>query len=112
MKEQLISFQVAKLAKEKGFALSRFDYPKYCDEGKIHNNNWNIGISAPTQSLLQHWLREKHIIVWCVPSFKSWTCFYSKDDPAIGLTQVNNTVSFGTYKEALEKGLLEALKLI
>ena len=67
MEEQLISFETAKLAKEKGFT---YAYEFYDKEGNIvdfgivggwtdcHDENY----AAPTQSLLQKWLREKHDI--------------------------------------------------
>ena len=66
MKEQLISFSTAKLAKEKGF--DNYDVANYYREGINYALN-NSGTStikevgnypAPTQSLLQKWLREKH----------------------------------------------------
>lgn len=85
MEDQLISFETAKLAKEKGFEEYCFSY--YNLKGEIKHNysengsstdvdfrvdledlldNFNRGIpntySAPTQSLLQKWLREVHKI--------------------------------------------------
>lgn len=92
MKEDLISFETAKLAKEKGFDIPVFYFIKDCGEGlgiishleceiiescefneilenhnlKKEENIW----SQPTQSLLQKWLREKHNIhVYVVTSF-------------------------------------------
>ena len=101
MKEELISFKTAKLAKEKGF-----------------NNNFIIGNvynTNPTQNLLQKWLREVHgTIVQVECNFwdkiEGWntystTIFYKTHDIA--------TKSFyKTYEEALELGLQEALKII
>ncbi len=70
MEEQLISFETAKLAKEKGFDI-------ICQKGFNPNNGniiegnlWfvlntlesNYHIQCPTQSLLQRWLREVHNI--------------------------------------------------
>jgi len=67
---------------------------------------------APTQSLLQKWLREKHNIqITILRGFdggsKNW--FYIGE---IGLVIANKRVSLGTYEEALEEALLESLKLI
>lgn len=136
MKEQLISFETAKLAREK-----RFDFESkyfYTDNfGLCHiggegdflynsdgdylydcNGEFEFGKKyyTPTQSLLQKWLREIH-----------------KIDISLALNQfgygymyaVNNiktctnikTLKGGpnnkfTYEEALEQGLQEALKLI
>lgn len=65
--------------------------------------------SAPTQSLLAKWLREKHNIH--LIAYKNinidgydW-CFITTD----GITNIN---SYKTYEEAYEIGLQEALKLI
>ena len=66
MKERLISFKTAKLAKDKGFNIHcRTAFSK--DGGMWENedfpyNSFNDNIFAPTQSLLQKWLREKHSI--------------------------------------------------
>lgn len=117
MKEELISFKTAKLAKEKGFssATSR----QYDSKGECHHA-LSIGIgadeylkrtAAPTQSLLQKWLREEHCTdVLIVPALKE-----NHYEPLIIDNNENQTVSdecFVCYEEALEKGLYEALKLI
>jgi hypothetical protein len=105
MKEQLITFKTAKLAKEKGFSLGRHDYPRYDPSGDFQYINYTIGISAPTQSLLQKWLREKkNIFVYCMPTMnnKSWHNNIASHNPSF----------IGTYEEALEISLQEALKLI
>jgi len=133
MEDQLVSFETAKLAKEK-----KFNYP--C-RGKIEcshyhfikNNiipsnistsnkemfapikNWNIDIktnrgqfdrytSLPTQSLLQKWLREVHNIHF----FILGTMPYYVG----GGDLVEYYYNFDTYEKAFEKGLQEALKLI
>jgi hypothetical protein len=129
MKDKLISFKTAKLAKEKGFDEECGDFFEIDNESNIlssshglaviKRNNIKHFISAPTQSLLQKWLREKyHIVVQ--PMFiggltkaTSWYDFiyYSnltdgEDDKKIV------DLKYKTYEEALEKGLQEALKLI
>lgn len=65
MKEQCISFETSKLAKEKGFP----DYEctrYYLADGSIVSANW-VDIYEPkeyypivSQSLLQKWLRDEH----------------------------------------------------
>lgn len=149
MKEQLISFDTAKLAKEKGFDIScqyyydndgnlpdrwessgsstDTDVPIYLEEFEenYNSNNWvgNIKCSAPTQSLLQKWLREVHELqVQCFPlTGGKWEgiIFY--------LNKPFNSYSFqakmshiwetdqyewDSHEETLERGLYEALKLI
>lgn len=128
MKDELISFETAKLAKEKGFHERVIYY--YIDSTKcvdriapgahshLHVSNKKEGYhSAPTQSLLQRWLREVHgIHVWVVPNLL-WQTYHFE-----GLVDRKNThksnLTFSddlmkdTYEEALEAGLLEALKFI
>lgn len=126
MKEQLISFETAKLAKEKGFNIpcKYFYKEKYINAIEyevVHDGhleaNWNENFkyspaecSAPTQSLLQKWLRDKYEIIICI--------IFELDSYEILIDNKHNTGSFQvgdvykTYEEALEVGLQEALKLI
>jgi len=155
MKEDLITFKTAKLAKEKGFEIPSARF--YCTDGVIRfhpfsifhldedevdeleedsilindgkfivslweDRNLTIGnILAPTQSLLQKWLREGHNInvsvrhviedyYICEMTFLS-SRYMFKDAHKIYLYSLIGT-HFKTYEEALEKGLQEALKLI
>ena len=132
MEEQLVSFKTALLAKEK-----KFDIPTlYCYEWvKNHEvtvckneqnigslDNWNdhtgeengynlIFYSAPTQSLLQKWLREKHnihiSILHCILSSNEIKYFIFK-----GTLKWNWGLVYNTYEEALEEALYQALVLI
>ena len=152
MKEQLISSETAKLAKEKGFSWEVYDFyyqeksnfKPYLTRGSEYDSDrdckwdWNLNggvsgellkiipypnsnkgyyYSAPTQSLLQKWLREKHkihIIVYVMEN-SDGNIYYD-----FGLKRIVNYLSdnsskpmeFSTYEEALEVGLQEALKLI
>ena len=139
MQEQLITFEIAKLAKEKGFNL---ESKNYCTkDGLLYesdnsfNLDWNdknvsseeltwdddfpethICYTAPTQSLLQKWLREKHNIL-VEPSWEGTHEIYSINYRIIIL---GNTIykdfrgcfDGQSYEQALEVGLQEALKLI
>lgn len=119
MTEELVSFETAKLAKEKGF---KHNSKCYGGNGEIlenienHNNNimQRFRYAAPTQSLLQKWLRKKHNIhIWLIPSeidktYRAYVGYGIKLD----LLENSFTQSFETYEETLEKGLQEALKLI
>lgn len=66
--DELISFETAKLAKEKGFNAKCYHYYQ---RGELQSdgcfNRHNKGVdsicSAPTQSLLQRWLREEKGII-------------------------------------------------
>lgn len=119
MKDQLISFNTAKLAKKKGFDLLTVNgITEYnvIKSGKYNlPMDWNGSdfISCPTQSLLQKWLREKHNIE--VISLRAEDfMFYKYKVSNIKKLKINLKAGFefNTYEEALEKGLQEALKLI
>lgn len=134
MKEQLVSLEVARLLKEKGFDIPcRFCY------GAVSDSLWNLleerrgtwcetdiefdwndckvsmidnSISAPTQSLAQKWLREeKNIIVIadynCV-GYAVWNYEIFTDKHYFIMSEK----AFDTYEKALEAGLIETLKLI
>lgn len=125
MKEQLISFETAKLAKEKGFD---WEVNKSYIQSKNHIFIQDIGqpwkstheqFDAPTQSLLQKWLREeKRIYIGMgfgrtAGSMKyKFYAKYSDMNLSEQDRELRTTVWFKTYEEALEEGLKEALKLI
>ena len=140
MKEQLISFETAKLAKEKGFdiPIRQQNGVFVLSTGKIDNiistdkiSNWNddkyVDIcSAPTQSLLQRWLRERYDIYVTALPFRDvedevelcWYFSLVEDSEELDDILCNESHlgasddNYKTYEEALEKGLQEALKLI
>jgi len=109
MKEQLIQFETAKLAKEKGF-----DW----EWGILYNRLDNyLFIDLPTQSLLQKWLREKHKIFIELGLVDSLNDYWVRVDVStlssletIWRNDPNNHLE--TYEQALEAGLIEGLKLI
>ena len=129
MKEQLVNFETAKLAKEKGF--NHIKANCYGDnmcyqlpEGNLINavkGNVKLGyILAPTQSLLQKWLREVHNIhIYVEPYWKEEDAKNINVKPEYcawyihGQIDIDEVPEFDkTYEEALEKGLQDALKLI
>tara|TARA_R110000851_G_scaffold36063_1_gene94386 strand:- start:121 stop:546 length:426 start_codon:yes stop_codon:yes gene_type:complete len=141
MKEQLITFNTAKLAKEKGFnwGCNYFYTPdkkpyitrgyEYRSDAYVEDHNWNAGMgsyptkasdvlcSAPTQSLLQKWLREEHKINVesnYLPNIQKYSCLYipMRGKACISDRKYVSKLKFDTYEEALEEGLQEALKLI
>lgn len=128
MEEQLISLKTAKLAKEKGFVQHKGVFKMYKDEdGHLFQNVGpaydilNHCSHAPSQSLLQKWLREEHgIDVLPYNKFKrpnsAWAVnvnegYNTRLDFLPSTNRVGDEIT-GTYEEALEKGLQEALKLI
>ena len=117
MKEQLIKFETAKLAKEKGFDWEVID--GFTLEGKpipfanFGYYNWNEeirDISQSTQSLLQKWLREIHDI-HLLNSFQFEQHVF-RVVTNIAFSNPINTHRYSSYEEALEIALKIALKLI
>ena len=125
MQEQLVSFKVAKLAKEKGFDNIHVDVYYHINKGYTLgyamcisevNKQTDGCLLAPTQSLLQKWLREKHNIL-VEPCWEGTHEIYSINYRIIIL---GNTIykdfrgcfDGQSYEQALEEGLYEALTLI
>jgi len=120
MKDEIVTFETAKLACQKGFDVEcKLIYntigqawpPHY---GTMSNSDIDSGArcTAPTQALLQRWLREKHkIFVYCIP--KGFVKGSGRK-----IIRWGNNISIrenkysSTYEIALESGLKEALKLI
>ena len=143
MEEQLISYETAKLAKEKGF--DEKVYREYDKSGYLRCTSKSADVvlgpydellksteyPAPTQSLLQRWLREVHnCFIDILPhrdgdsKNKQWKSkkdvfwsvevdYYGKDFKIELTDDADFTQHFNkSYEEALEIGLQEALKLI
>src|SRR3989304_3680549 len=131
--DMLVSFKTAMLAKKKGFDwLIWYVYdtkrPENIPQRYFHRYNWNTGtvynylnnlcISAPTQSVLQKWLREVHKIHVNVDKEYDnnyWSTNICKLDGDFkwllsGLDR--KYTEFKSYEDALEAGLIEALKRI
>lgn len=108
MIDEIVTLETAKLAKEKGYPNDgelpiRAYYPK-------------IRYFAPTQSLLQRWLREVHGINMLLERYPDYYWVYGwiweESNPLNHNTELDFSVEGDTYEEALEKGLQEGLRLI
>ena len=125
MEDTRVTFETAKLTKEKGFPQEpnklKIPYYNYKGEFKGDVKDWLRkylrkedtsdveSVSAPTQSLLAKWLREEHnihLIAYKNINIDGYDWCYITTD---GITNIN---SYKTYEEAYEIGLQEALKLI
>lgn len=127
MKDELITYDTAVLAKTKGFnELTWFfspvkseviPHPGVYEVSSVRkHNNIDDWLAIPTQSLLQRWLREMHHIqVTAAPYQKvhetepgfHWLYGYQ-----VWKKDVTGADEFYTYESALEAGLQTALKLI
>lgn len=112
MEEKLVSYEVAKLAKEVGFNVVteyRFFYNSELTT-KTPSQSSKPTIYAPTQSLLQKWLREVHSIDITIALVATQYGFYIHK----GRNYTNDGESYsflGTYEQALEQAILKAIKL-
>jgi hypothetical protein len=124
MKEELVSFETAKLLKEKGF-VNLSDKSYVLSEGvrygllsnftnKCNNSVEEDRIEAPTQSLAQKYLREKYGIHINVDFGIGWG--YQLIPVGWGGERFSEKFiddkGYNTYEEALEEGLKEGLTLI
>lgn len=147
--EVLLQLNTAQLAKEKGFDIPcEYFYRCYVDSDEpdlyhyeevrgsgfayLRENKEDFEYSAPTQSLLQKWLREVHNLrVFCTfetidDSETAWVWNIVSDNEK-GKGKKKDTWDFydritsfdegrmrwyNEYEDALEDGLFEALKLI
>ena len=118
--EQICTYEVCKLAKEKGFNVPTIGY-YLIDAGDWYKTavykDWNdstIRCSAPTQSLLQRWLREEKGY-YVYPFFDNesrrwtWVCRELTGDKWIQLLDFEERY-FDTYELALEDALKYALE--
>lgn len=133
MRDELILLKTAILAKEKGFdeqSYRLFYKETLIPSDESNSNKFNeINVySAPTQSLLQRWLRESHNVFIEVKRAgsspiegttkrekKFLTIILMGHDMSPYPLQIdgnygNGTLFMDSYEQALEHGLIEALK--
>ena len=123
--DEIVTYEVAKLAKEKGFREKCIAH-YYDDTKDLYRSsnpqcyNWGGNTSdAPTQSLLQRWLREEKGVTICVDIFDDgWffdiSTFYKQDTGVyeVDIPYKSSNVSpvYDTYELALEDALKYALE--
>jgi len=134
MKEQIISYKTAELAKRKEFdeecrfyytlpSKTLHDNAEDLDAGEIDDyfNRCPSKYSAPTQALLQKWLRKKHNLIIEIEalwgniektkiSFACWILYTKEEESRNPKDEAPSY--YKTYEKALEKGLQEALTLV
>lgn len=123
--DEICTYEVCQLAKEKGFNVQTFDWYDYTgnyNKGfiphKLHECPRYKEYYAPTQSLLQRWLREEKgvvIEVICLPTTRTSSKYEYKRHLFLGsdghyLESEYGDEIFDTYELALEDALKYALK--
>lgn len=119
--EEICTYEVAKLAKERGFDVpTHYAYNENCQKAMYmelclnRNTKDSRSISAPTQSLLQRWLREEKGY-YVYPFFDNesrrwtWVCRELTGDKWIQLLDFEERY-FATYELALEDALKYVFK--
>lgn len=127
--EEIVTCEVAKLAKEKGFPQDPKEYNNcqlYCWDNlrKIHSlcisAMWYTGeynredmYAAPTQSLLQRWLREEKgvnmQVIWIEPYNRYYWSLWINDEFRMS-EYLDLEQAYSNYELALEDALKYALE--
>ena len=116
--EEICTYEVAKLAKEKGFDVQTFDWYDYTGNyhkgfvpHELHECPRYKEYYAPSQSLLRRWLRGQGIDIEIYPIFptngKNYGCRIHK---RLVRNKPKNIGYFSTYELALEDALKYALE--
>jgi hypothetical protein len=125
-KESFITFETAKLAKEKGFDVInlndefvKYYFENYYNDGRykltvglVNNKEEHVSLCV-TQSILQKWLRDIHKIEIEIKAvlYGYDYCIWERKNEDIG-EEINYKSGLKTYEKTLEKALFESLKLI
>lgn len=121
MEDKIVSYETAKLAKEIGFDISCDNYFYYEKEnndilGKIYEDNKEF-YYRPEQSLLQKWIREKHLLHIEIYGFVSSDeqtrqYYYCIRNMKKYCDLTDDSETFDTYEECLESALKYCLASI
>lgn len=122
MPEEICTYEVAMLAKEKGFdepTLYAYDEEsrrlarmRYCVKRNSRTEGL-ITLAAPTQSLLQKWLREEkgyYVYPYYDNNEFKWTYSIREKTGDMWILLVGETPNFDVFEEAMEAGLKYVLK--
>lgn len=117
IEEAYVSFEVAKLLKDKGFDEICSHFYRF-DSKELYNGtpytNSQVGdkiYNSPTQQMAMRWLREiKHIHIATEPyaGYETHSCFIWKN--GMGINWQKSFHTFKTYEEACEEAIKFSLK--
>jgi hypothetical protein len=136
--EEICTYEVAKLAKEKGFNCKVYNYYQatkhYCETLRgieLHSVCWKLEtddcysrynegsediISAPTQSLLHRWLRKEKALYIQITLWEKgwyydiWAFEYYEEEKEYAAKMLHQSSDFATYELALEDALKYSLE--
>lgn len=114
MKEEIISFEIAKLAKEKGFRWTTDNKLFYNENGYLNILQFSEeDIPAPTQSLLQKFIRETrsvHIEIHRNASGYYWSMCKADGGTDLGWSDISGPNDGGVW-DSFEGALENALQV-
>ena len=131
MEEVYVNYETALLAKVKGF--NAIDCTGYYHENEGYKKGYSFcysdinmqsenAVLAPTQALLQKWLRDKKIDITVITNWKKGRRIYyvgfsflnTKNEIDIWFSNDNkgNKIEYDTYEEALNIGEYESLQRV
>lgn len=117
--KEICTYEVCKLAKEKGFDIPTIGYYLIDTEDLCKTfvyNNWNdntICYSAPTQSLLQRWLREEkgyYVYPFFCNEELKWTYVVREKTGDMWIPLIGETYYYDCFDEAMEDALKYVLE--
>jgi hypothetical protein len=114
--EEICTYEVCKLAKEKGFNVQTFDWYDYTGNyhkrfipHELHECPRYKEYYAPSQSLLRRWLREKKGLHITAP-FDNNEFWWQIKNLANGDSEYGEALGFDTYELALDDALKYAFE--
>ena len=118
--EDYVSFETAKLLKEKGFDIVvRYYYQKIDDDITYHIGdfrNWNVHdmwYSMPTHQMAMRWLREEHNIhidICSIWDILHWLYQVFVITPRTARNPYVDKILYTSYEQAIEAAILYTLK--
>ena len=113
IKEDYVSFETAKLLKEKGFDEPCLSYfwsegidTSYTETPFTQNNMYEGQILRPTLQMAMKWLREKHKIDIAIYPYGEYTCDnYQFDVYKDTRLKISKDNGFMQYEQALEAAI-------
>jgi hypothetical protein len=115
---EFATYETVKLGVKKGYNSPVSSNNFYWDEAgrNIHPYNWYTPfnfihvIHAPTQTVLQRWIRcVLNIHVEIYSNASGWGWILTKIN-GTGIKEITDDIFFDTYEEALEAGMVKALQ--
>lgn len=121
IQEQYVSFETAKLLKEKGFgekcrSLYTFWFDEVEGPKEDKAENWNIELkyfSAPTQQMTMAWLREHNIDIIPFHEIFDGDVYWCRIEKKYGNllhTELQQDPVYKTYEEAVEEAIKYSLE--